>query len=391
MNQPAERITNGANGNDQLLYFTTLSLNASDEKLWFISDRTGDPNVFCQDLKTGKTTQLTKNSNGRLWQYQGFGGNIGKGLGVWSMALDESRNILYTICDHEILAIDDQGVSRVLAKVDEDQTTAFIDVSSCGNWLCVPTTDRAALGAPVQGDHPSGKSSGIDQRCQDLGLNSFLNIYRTGTGKRERKIAVPRAWITHVQFHPSQPEWVLYNHEWSLGDGNRRMWLWDGHRHTCLRPKSELCSDKDWISHEVWSPRGDFIYYHGAYFENAALLGRFDLAAKTRIEIKLPEGWKRYGHFFGHPTDESLMVSDGYYQTDDDDAGKGRWLSIQKINWEKGEIRWIPICRHRSSWKSQDDHPHPIFDHRGKFIYFTGGTPDGGRAVYRVEAPQILE
>ncbi|MBL8993902.1 MAG: hypothetical protein JNM63_11215 [Spirochaetia bacterium] len=384
MKDKAERVTFGK-GNDQLLYFTTTSLDEGDESLWFISDRDGSPNVYCQDLKTGACAALTSNRNGRQWQYQGFGGEREKGLAVWSMALDDKKKMLYTIQDNQILAVDANGKQKVLAEIDAGQTTAFIDVSSCGNWLCVPTTDERALLRPSEDGNPVGAPRDIDKRCQDEGLCSFLDVYHTGTGKRELHLCVPRCWITHVQFHPMDPSRILYNHEWTVGsDGNRRMWLWDGTRHHCLRPQNKSCSQKDWISHEVWSPDGKSLMYHGAFFEGAALIGHMDPHSFWRKEIALPQGWHRYGHFQIHPTRGDLLVSDGYYQTDDDEPGKGRWLSLQKVNWQNCEIEWIPICRHESSWKVQDDHPHPIFNHAGNEVYFTGGTPEGGRAVYRV-------
>ena len=43
------------------------------------------------------------------------------------------------------------------------------------------------------------------------------------------------------------------------------------------------------------------------------------------------------------------------------------------------------LARNDSSWDSQDSHPHPIYDHAGKFIYFTSNR-SGRRAIYRVAA-----
>jgi hypothetical protein len=47
------RITQNLDADEQLLYFTSSSLTADDRLLWFISDRTGHPNIFCDDrIKT---------------------------------------------------------------------------------------------------------------------------------------------------------------------------------------------------------------------------------------------------------------------------------------------------------------------------------------------------
>ena len=224
---PAERVTTHPQGVDQLLYFTGPSLDRAG-RLWFISDRDGQPNIWLQDLVTGAAHPLTDNRSGRLWQYQGFNGTPGRGLGVWSVALDADRGVVYHIQDDEIRGVDASGTKRFLARVPAGQTTAFIHVSACGRWLCVPTTDARALLSPVAEGVAPGGMHAIDQRCQDEGLNSFLRVYDTTSGAQVSCIAVPRCWITHVQFRPGNPNHILYNHEWPSAVGVRRMWLWDG-------------------------------------------------------------------------------------------------------------------------------------------------------------------
>jgi hypothetical protein len=76
-------------------------------------------------------------------------------------------------------------------------------------------------------------------------------------------------------------------------------------------------------------------------------------------------------------------VTDGYYEQSDDSPGHGAWISMLKPDWSTGTIDWRPICRHGSSWKSQDEHPHPIYDHAGQSILFNSDV-SGTRAVYRV-------
>ena len=383
----AERITNHPQGDDQILYFTGPSLDRDGRRLWFISDRDGHPNILVQDLASGAVRPLTANRSGRLWQYQGFSGTPNRGLGVWSVALDPDRALIYHIQDDEIRCADAEGATRVLAKVPAGQTTAFIHVSDCGRWLCVPTTDERALLSPVREGCAPGGMHAIDRRCQDEGLNSFLRVYDTASGRLEACVAVPRCWITHVQFRPGRPEHILYNHEWPSAVGVRRMWLWDGARHVCLRPAGPGLSPEDWACHEVWSASGDAVIYHGGLKDGPAMVGRLVLGDGRRREISLPTGWKRYGHFQVAPSRDDLLVCDGYYEQPDDEPGKARWIALVRVDWDSGRLDWTPLVRHRSNWRDQDDHPHPIFSPDARSIYFTGGTPEGRRAVFRCLVP----
>jgi hypothetical protein len=114
-------------------------------------------------------------------------------------------------------------------------------------------------------------------------------------------------------------------------------------------------------------------------------VGRVYPDGSHRIEIALPADWKRYGPFTeGSP---GVLVTDGYYERPDDPGskGSGAWISVLRVDWESRKIRWFPLCRRGSSWRSQDEHPHPVFDHAGETAIFTSDR-DGTRAGYRVNA-----
>jgi len=79
------------------------------------------------------------------------------------------------------------------------------------------------------------------------------------------------------------------------------------------------------------------------------------------------------------------LVCDGYFKFSEDvkvvrenstDNGPdphkkdGEYICKVIPDWEGGVLRWIPLCRHASDWLGQDAHPHPIYSHDGKKIYF---------------------
>jgi oligogalacturonide lyase len=236
---------------------------------------------------------------------------------------------------------------------------------------------------------------------REEGLRSHLNFFDTATGRLLHRETVEAAWVTHVQFSPRNPSLILYNHEWASDCGVRRVWLWDGKTHRALRTEGEGRSRGDWVCHEMWSRDGKSIIYHGRYAgtdpvtdggrlvfgagNGPAFIGRCHAYGADITEIPLPAHYTRYGHFTAGNGD--WLVTDGYYEQSDDPPGHGAWISMLKPDWSAAAIDWHPLCRHSSSWKSQDEHPHPVFDHAGQNILFTSDV-GGMRAVYRVPCGQ---
>jgi hypothetical protein len=395
----AERVTDFA-ANDQLLYFTSTSLLADDSGLVFISDRTGHPNLFFVDLRSGEQRQLTENTEGTLKSYVYFGGTPSRGFGKASVCFDAVNGIAYYLQGSEIRTVDIHGHTRVLAELPPDQVTAYAHVSADGKLLCVPTTDARALDGA--GETPAGEEQlpsyyeqqdppyDVDERIQLEGLSSYLRVYDAATGEQVRCAAVPRAWITHVQFSPTDASLILYNHEFCADGGVRRMWMWDCSRHWTLRDEAAAVANghprrrRDWITHETWQRDGDYVLYHGGlgrrYHDVPWFVGRVRVDRSDRAELVMGD-WSQYGHFSAGRT--GRLVSDGYFRTPETADGWGQWISVVDVDWDGGKLEWRPLTRHGSSWTTQDDHPHPIFDHACRHVYFTSDH-GGRRAVYRI-------
>ena len=52
----------------------------------------------------------------------------------------------------------------------------------------------------------------------------------------------------------------------------------------------------------------------------------------------------------------------------------GEYISRVVPDWDKGTLIWIPLCKHQSDWLGQDAHPHPIYSHKGNYIFFNSRT-----------------
>ena len=388
----------GQEYNTQLLYFTCSSMGKGDERIYMLSDRTGSPNVVVCSLSDGKERILTDNRKGILKSYVYFDGTLNEGLGKASVCLDCEREVIYYIQDDRICKVDLEGRITVLNQVPDGRMTAFTHVSGDGKYLCVPMTDGRCLDFD-----PETEGSGldrrpsydIDERVQREGLNSYLCVYDTDSGALLYEKTVPKCWITHVQFHPMNPDIIMYNHEWSsFSCGIRRIWLYD-HAEDTLRPVRTVGGDtlgnpagyarsaEDWVCHEMWSDDGAYIIYHGGYHEGPAMVGRYEPASGRYWEIALPEDYDAYGHFtMDH---KGNLVCDGYFKypwevkkvrensTDNGpDPHKKDAEYICKVipDWDAGTLTWIPLCKHESDWLGQDAHPHPIYSHAGDRIFF---------------------
>ena len=380
--RPAQTVVASA-ANDQLVYFTSTSLLADDNRIVFLSDRAGAVNVFLRDLKTGQDKQLTSNQEGFLKSYVYFDGRPYQGFGRASVSVDAPRGLVYFIQGRNICAVDTNGWQRVLAQYPAGQMTAFTHVSADGTRLCVPTTDARALDE----DKPlKGKPDyNIDARVQKEHLSSYLRVYDTATGKELACERVTNAWVTHVQFSPRDNRLILYNHEWCADSGIRRMWLWNGREHLRLRAEGEGRSRTDWTCHEMWERDGSAIIYHGSYHNGPTYIGRVKPDGTGAVEIALPKSWDRYGHFtVGDP---GWLVTDGcLVQPGDPGRFGGAWISVLRVDWPAGQYAWQALCRHGSSWTSQDAHPHPIFNHAADAVYFTSDA-NGRRTICAVSAP----
>jgi len=383
-------ITQASHSNDQLLYFTSSSLTSDDRWLVFISDRLGDPNLFSLDQHSGQEFALSDNHDGYLKSYVYFDGSPKRGFGKASVSLHSQSGTVYYLQGDDICAVDLAGKRRVLARVPAGQVTAFTHVSLDGTRLCVPTTDARALEAErlVKGR----PDYDIDERVQRENLVSTLHVYDTHSGAELLSERVPRAWITHVQFCPTDNDLILYNHEWPGDCGIRRVWLFDGHsgQHFRMRSEGEGRSRADWVCHEVWDRDGRTILYHGGFDGGAYFVGKVDRDGSGRVEVGFPPEYRKYGHF--NISHAGLLVGDGYYQEAEaeplpgarDEWRGGEWISLQKMDWANGKMEWVPLCKHGSNWENQDCHPHPIFNHAGSAVYFTSNT-GGRRAIYRVD------
>jgi hypothetical protein len=395
-----KKATEGVN--DQLLYFSSHSFLKDGRGFVFIRHKGESPNVFLKRFDTSEEKQLTFNEDGYLKTYIYYDGRTNLGLGKASVCFNPENECIYYIQGRNICRTDLDGHTETIARLPADQVSAYTGVSADGSLLCVPTIEAEALeDVPMN----LGHYYFIDRKITEKNMNSCLKVYDTRTGKIAAEERIERAWITHVSFSPTDKGKILYNHEWASYDyGIRRMWIWDGTKHIMLRRNKKEAGRDDFVCHEVWDPDGKFIIYHGKYKNGPTFLGRVTLDGSEISEIDFPMPYGREGHII--PGKKDLLVTDGFYDNSNFYwkitekmrsffSGKevlfcGKFITLMKVEWEKQDIQWRPLCRHGSDWKSQDSHPHPVFNPAYDEIYFNSNK-SGINSIYKINIKTLVQ
>jgi oligogalacturonide lyase len=424
MTTVARRITRG-DWNAQHLYFTTASLTADETRLLVLGDRDRpargpyDPdaavNVFVVDVESGAAERLTDSDGGVAESYVYFGGHQDRGLAPGTVAFSPAAGTVLYVQDRAVRRVSvDGGEAAVVAELPPDTVPGYGALSGDGDRYVVPVIDRSAF----------ADLHAIDATVRRLGLVGHVLVFDTSTGDLLDDLAVPGGWVTHAQFRPGDAGAILFNHEWAEGSGHRRLWLSDADGTRPLRQRDRGETDgpidgADDVEHEIWTPDGRAVVYHGVYrapgrMAGRSFVGRVSVPDGIVTELAFPPGFASYGHIsalddhtlvtdgIAEPTDAfdatgraSRRTSDGESRRLDgesrrldgadapgEDAG-GRWIALIDVDWSARRLAWRPIVEHGSSWSSQDAHPHPIFDRAGRSVIFTTDV-DGHRAVASV-------
>ena len=383
-----KRLTSGTH-EDMVPYFTSNSITADDKYMIFLRIINDCNNIWALNLETGEEKQITyftDVSPNSLRIYE-FRQHDYPALNIASVVMHAKTGKVYFLKDRKLWRFDLNGNGRVLATLPSKVDISNCHVNDAGTKFLLSTVDDRAFDLL---DANVTNNLLIDEYIQQRNLSSHLMVYDTDNGDCLLKEEVHSAWVSHAQFSPVDDNIILYNHEWCPDDGIRRIWIFDGRRHIRMRNEEDGRSRHDGASHETWEPETGNIIYHGSYPNGVKYIGRMafkdphDPSDYTITEIPLPPECKKYGHFSVNH-DGSLLVSDGHYAVPGEkNSWGGEWITLFKPDWEKKTIELKPLCRHRSSWKNQEAHPHPVFNHAGTAIFFTSDF-EGRRAVYKVD------
>lgn len=319
----------------------------SGQRLFFVSHRLEQPQLFFEDGPEGKLVQLTDRDDLNEWSchpsHDGKHAYYTAGSAAWRVDLE-------TLREERVTVLSDASI-RQPGMVGASMGTTSLSRDDC--WWCVPVNAE----------------------------NCFrMHIIDVQTG--EDTVILERDTIAHPEFHPDDSTLLRY-----AGPHDQRIWVVrrDSSENRLVYQRDE--TKKEWIVHETWLPGTREIittnWPHGVMAIN--------IDHGTVRWIARTNAW--------HPTVNRTgteLVSD----TTNPDVG----LILCDPQQEGGPIR--TLCDSNASntgehWKGdhcpyddgpvevyapQHTHPHPNFSPDGGRVVFTSDQ-SGWAQVYEVELP----
>lgn len=192
-------------------YFTNPTVTSDGRTGFFVSYRSGYPNLFSIDLQSGELTQFSDRVD----------------INPFSPSPHPAQPVVYVSARNQVRAISWQ--------TGEDRPLCELSVARLGN--CSLSADGAWLAIGLR----------HERDCE-------LALVETATGKVEILERAPE--IGHIQFCPIDPTKLIYS-----GTGKQRIWLFD--RRT---GRSSIVYDQkpgEWIVHESWlGTTGQVLFPH---------------------------------------------------------------------------------------------------------------------------------
>jgi oligogalacturonide lyase len=312
-------------------YFLNPSCTYDGQTYIFVSDRSGQENLYAADAANDAITQLTDIDN----------------LGTFSPTPAANQREIYFTAGNEVRAVDvDTLEERVLATCD----------GSFGNLHLSKDGDFLVTGA----SNGSGRT---------------ITVVSTD-GSGSEPVYMPPRSVGHIQFCPTDSGLILYS-----SDIDQRMWLvtrdGNGDRPLYRHDASE------WITHESWLGETDEVIF--SQWPNA--LKKIHKDAEEASVVAPFNTWHASSR-----KDGSLIVCDTTcpdigLQLIEPETGEHRPLCYP--NSSNGGTRWAYNTPEagtvtESTYGPQSSHPHPCFTHDGSKVIYTSDCT-GNSQVYVVE------
>lgn len=368
------RLTGGSARNVPL-YFTGSTFSRDAQKVFFWSDRSGDWQVYAVEIATGRVEQLTQLRAGAAY------------LACPSPAREEMvlvdgrKVLLLSLTTHE---------TREVYEGPEGFVIGLPSVSADGRWCAFAYSEQLEL---------TTRGGQWHWRLAEQYFRRPSSVVMVVDLDRAESEAVwgEREWISHVSLSPADPHLVMFCREgaWMV---DNRIWMLDRRQRLQRRPWAPYPQARDeHVTHEFFAADGRVVFQ--IFRGSLDYRGGIDWDAQGYVGVMQPDGTGLVRRKHADPKPIHLAMDRAQTRVVGD-CCPGRpdgqaWLGLAK--WDSTpapsppgepeateELRFVPVCRHATSWKDQFSHPHPGFSPDGKWLAFCSDR-EGSAQVYVAE------
>jgi len=322
------------------------------EFLFFVSHRSGRPEIFAEVQSSGKLLQLSDVQD----------------LGEWSVHPSHNGKYVYFVAGTRACRISTSDLElEVLAEFGEVSMREKGMVGAAMGTTTLSRDDRY-WAVPVK-----------------VGDRSHFYLIETETGKAEVFLEAPS--IGHPQFHPEDSTLLRY-----AGPYHSRIWVTraDGSENRLVYERD--AEKKEWIVHETWLPGTHEIlttnWPHGMF--------GIDVLSGNRRPVCSFNAWHPMIDCGGRKMVADTNFPDRGLQVFDPLDGVGEPVPLCETLATNEGAHWdTDHCPYDDGpvkvYAPQHTHPHPNFSPDGKRVVFTSDRT-GTAQVYEVDPPaEILE
>jgi len=338
------RLTGDGSENSHL-YFTCTSFVGDDaERVIISSDRAGGGAYFLLEIAQRRMVQVTENL-----------------VSSFSQACLDPGGRLFHFQDAALKVTDLATLQgEDLYRVPDGFRPALPTCTADGSHVAFAYMERSELSTETGVIY-----STMAERYYQHPACVIMRI-DTGSGTAEA-VWGERNWISHVCIHPTRPDLILFCHEGG-SHVTQRMWTVDASvRHGRQAQPLFRQEFNESCCHEYFTRTGEVGFQVIGESEGEALhyncFVRPDGSWLRQFLLPGP----RPGHIQSN-SDNTLVVGDCGYLTPDDPEGRAYMSLIRHVN-GRGQV--TRLCRHDSSWTTQQSHPHPIFSPDDRWALFT--------------------
>jgi len=305
-------------------YFSTESFTADDKYFFYREDGIENPSVYRVEYETGKR-------------------EFAFGSEYTNMCLDYNRPHAYMRKGDALFRMDTEtGNIAEVATFPPGKCNGHLSVSKSGLVWCSYHQENKIYALVVL-DPKTGKSEVVFQDDH---------------------------WLNHCQACPGDDETVMYVHE-TYGDALQRIWLFD-YPTRRVRPYY-VEKEGDWITHEVWSADGDYLYF--MRYPHHIMRGTRDGHSFTQIAEST--------QFLHCAPDRSnkWIVADRMTG-----VLKGWKNQITLVNAQTGTEE---VLANLEEPNTGAEHPHPSFNRKGNVVLFNKPIAKGFCNICTMDLSQV--